>query len=133
MQTAQSTTSNAERLYYSSISSPYTQRLYRTYLQKYLAFYGIKNVSELLTKDHKEVESQIRVHHTVKRKGNEEKKIVLYQTFSWFLTQEFQELKNHKGAVRNLPPYYSEGRYPVRIELEEKEEGLGGLFRTTKT
>ena len=59
MQDAQSTTSNAERLYYSSISSPYTQRSYRTYLQKYLAFYGMKNVSELLTKDHKEVESQI--------------------------------------------------------------------------
>jgi site-specific recombinase XerC len=59
MQSAQSTTSNAERLYYSSISSPYTQRLYRTYLQKYLAFYGMKNVNELLNKDHKEIESQI--------------------------------------------------------------------------
>src|SRR6476659_1037160 len=59
MQVQQSTTSNAERLYYSSISSPYTQRLYRTYLQKYLAFYGMKDVDELLTKDHKEVESQI--------------------------------------------------------------------------
>ena len=30
-------------------------------------------------------------------KANEEK-IVLYQTFSWFLTQEFHELKNHKNA-----------------------------------
>jgi hypothetical protein len=30
-----------------------------------------------------------------------------------------------------LPPYYSEARYPVKAELEE--EGLGGLFRTTKT
>ena len=59
MQAAQSSTSNAERLYYSSISSPYTQRLYRTYLQKYLAFYGMKNISELLTKDHKEIERQI--------------------------------------------------------------------------
>jgi hypothetical protein len=49
----------AERLYFSSISSPYTQRLYRTYLSKYLAFHGMKNVSELLTKDHKEIESQI--------------------------------------------------------------------------
>jgi type IV secretory pathway TraG/TraD family ATPase VirD4 len=51
--------SKAERLYYSSISSPYTQRLYRTYLSKYLAFYGMKNVSDLLDKDHKEIESQI--------------------------------------------------------------------------
>jgi len=50
---------NVERLYYSSISSPYTQRLYRIYLQKYLAFYKIKEVSELLKKDHKEIESQI--------------------------------------------------------------------------
>jgi site-specific recombinase XerC len=55
MQAAQpATTSNAERLYFNSISSPYTQRLYRTYLQKYLALYGMKNVSELLTKDHNE-------------------------------------------------------------------------------
>jgi hypothetical protein len=59
MQAAQSTTSNSERLYYSSISSPYTQRLYRIYLQKYLAFYGMKEVSELLKKDHKEIEGQI--------------------------------------------------------------------------
>jgi site-specific recombinase XerC len=51
--------SKAERLYYSSISSPYTQRLYRTYLSKYVAFYGMKNVSDLLDKDHKEIESQI--------------------------------------------------------------------------
>ena len=67
-------------------------------------------------------------------KGNEEKKIVLYQTFSWFLTSEFQKLKNYKGAVRNLPPYYSEGKYPVRteIELEEEDEGLGGSFSYDK-
>ncbi len=46
-------------MYFSSISLPYTQRSYRTYLQKYLKLYGIKRVSELLTKDHKEVEKQI--------------------------------------------------------------------------
>ena len=79
MQAAQSTTSNAERLYYSSISSPYTQRLYRTYLQKYLAFYGMKNVSELLTKDHKEVESQIiEFIITLKEKGMKRSAIANY-------------------------------------------------------
>ena len=68
-------------------------------------------------------------------KGNEEKKIVLYQTFSWFLTPEFQELRNHKDAVRNLPPYYSEGKYPIRIEMETEleEEGLGGYFSYDKS
>ncbi|MGA7976205.1 MAG: hypothetical protein WB975_03135, partial [Nitrososphaeraceae archaeon] len=59
MQAAQSTVTDAERLYYSSISSPYTQRCYRIYLRKYLAFYGMTNVSELLDKDHKEIEHQI--------------------------------------------------------------------------
>ncbi len=49
----------AERLYFSSIASPYTQNLYRIYLQKYLAFYGMTNVSELLTKDQKQIENQI--------------------------------------------------------------------------
>ena len=32
---------------------------YRTYLQKYLAFHGMKNITELLVKGHKEIESQI--------------------------------------------------------------------------
>jgi site-specific recombinase XerC len=52
-------TEDVERLFYSSIASSYTQRSYRTYLNKYLAFYGMKNISELLTKDHKEIEHQI--------------------------------------------------------------------------
>ncbi|MGB0004128.1 MAG: hypothetical protein WBP74_05655, partial [Nitrososphaeraceae archaeon] len=60
MQAAQSSTAtDAERLYYSSISSPYTQRCYRIYFKKYLAFYGMKEVGELLSKDHKEIEHQI--------------------------------------------------------------------------
>ena len=52
---------NAERLYFSSISLPNTQNLYKIYLQKYLAFYGLKNATELLTKD----------HNNGKRKSNE--------------------------------------------------------------
>ena len=59
MQTEEVTEQDVERLFYSSISSPYTKQSYRTYLTKYLAFYGMKNVSELLTKDHKEIEHQI--------------------------------------------------------------------------
>jgi site-specific recombinase XerD len=59
MQSIQPTVTKAERLYYSSLSSSYTQRSYRTYLSKYLAFYGMKNITELLSKDHKEIESQI--------------------------------------------------------------------------
>ena len=57
----QQTDEDVERLFYSSIASPYTRRTFRIYLQKYLAFYGMKNVSELLspTKDHKEIERQI--------------------------------------------------------------------------
>ncbi len=50
---------NAERLYFSSITSPYTQKHYRLYLQKYLEYYGMNNVTELLTKEHKTVENQI--------------------------------------------------------------------------
>ncbi len=65
-------------------------------------------------------------------KGNEEKKIVLYQTFSWFLTPEFQELKNPKCVVRNLPPYYSEAEYPVRVEIQLEDEGLGRSFSYDK-
>ncbi len=49
---------NAERLYFSSITSPYTQKNYRLYLQKYLEYYGMNNVTELLTKEHKTAEGQ---------------------------------------------------------------------------
>lgn len=81
MQVAQSTTSNTERLYCNSISSPYTQRLYRTYLSKYLAFYGMKNVSELLKKDPKEIESQIiEFIITLKEKGMKRAAISNYTT-----------------------------------------------------
>jgi hypothetical protein len=52
-------TTDVERVYYSSLSSPYTQRSYRTYLSRYLAHYGMKNITELLSKSHKEIESQI--------------------------------------------------------------------------
>ena len=52
-------TTDIERLFYSSIASPYTQRTYRIYLQKYLKGNGMSNVSELLEKDHKEIEHQI--------------------------------------------------------------------------
>ena len=52
-------TADVERLYYSSIASPYTQKSYRTYLSKYLAFYGMKEVGDLLTKDHKQIENEI--------------------------------------------------------------------------
>ncbi len=38
------TDEDVERLFYNSLTSPYTQRSLRTYLQKYLAFYGMKNV-----------------------------------------------------------------------------------------
>jgi integrase len=75
MQAAQQPT-DAERLYYSSISSPYTQRSYRTYLQKYLAFYGMKNVAELLSKDHKEIESQI-INFIVTSKEKRMKRIAI--------------------------------------------------------
>ena len=65
-------------------------------------------------------------------KPNSEKQIVLYQTFGWFLTEEFRKLKVMvpKSAVRNLPPYYFEGKYPVRVEIED--EGVGGLFLTAQ-
>ena len=60
-------------------------------------------------------------------KLNSEKQIVLYQTFSWFLTEEFRKLKiAPKSAVRNLPPYYSEGNYPVRIEQSAIESSQVG-------
>ena len=71
MQSAQSA-KDVERLFYSPIASPYTRKTYRTYLQKYLAFYGMKQVSELLEKDrdHKEIEHQIiNFIITLKEKG----------------------------------------------------------------
>ena len=67
---------NAERLYYSSLSSPYTQRSYRTYLQKYLQTFGMKEVSELLNKDHKEIESQI-IDFIITSKENGMKRIAI--------------------------------------------------------
>ena len=50
---------DVERLFYSSIASPYTQKTYRIYLQKYLEYNGMSNVSDLLNRDHKEIEHQI--------------------------------------------------------------------------
>ena len=55
----QQTDEDVERLFYSSITSPYTRRTYRIYLQKFLEYNGMSNVSQLLTKDHKEIEHQI--------------------------------------------------------------------------
>ncbi len=51
--------SNAERLFLNSLPSPYTQRCYKVYLSKYLDHYGMKNVTDLLSKDHKQIENQI--------------------------------------------------------------------------
>jgi hypothetical protein len=52
---------SSERLFLNSINSPYTKKVYKTYLTKFLVFCGMNNnnVSELLEKDHKEIEKQI--------------------------------------------------------------------------
>jgi hypothetical protein len=76
MKAIQPTVTTAERLYYSSLSSPYTQRSYRTYLSKYLAHYGMKNMSELLSKDHKEIEGQI-IDFIISSKENGMKRIAI--------------------------------------------------------
>ena len=69
-------TEDVERLFYSSIPSPYTQRTYRIYLQKYLQCNGMNNVTELLTKDHKEIEHQI-IEFIIQSKENGMKRIAI--------------------------------------------------------
>ena len=81
---------------------------------------------------------------------NSVKEIILHKNFEWFLTEEFKLLSQkipptisllsekylttnvHNNRYRDittpLPPYYSEGEYPVRIVVELEEEGLGGCF-----
>ena len=73
----QPTVTSAERHYYSSLSSPYTQRSYQTYLSKiFETNYGMKNITELLSKGHKEIERQI-IDFIIKSKEKGMKRIAI--------------------------------------------------------
>jgi hypothetical protein len=49
----------SERLFLNSVGSQYTKNHYRIYLQKYLDICGYKDATELLSRNHKEVENEI--------------------------------------------------------------------------
>lgn len=64
-----------------------------------------------------------------------EKQITLKDDFDWFLSEDFHAVRNLPPySSEPLPPYYSEGEYPVRIQLHQDDdiimidEGLGGSF-----
>jgi hypothetical protein len=52
-------TSDKERLFLNSVSSPFTRSQYKVHLQKYLQIYGYKDTTELLSKDHIQIENQL--------------------------------------------------------------------------
>ena len=56
-----------------------------------------------------------------------EKQIILMDEFDWFLYEDFHAVRNLLPySSEPLPPFYSEGKYPVRMELDG--QGLGGSF-----
>lgn len=46
----------SERLFLNSINSKYTQTSYKFYLKRYLEICGYKEMDELLSRDHKQIE-----------------------------------------------------------------------------
>lgn len=58
--------------------------------------------------------------------NNSEKEINLYQSFSWFLSEEFNKL-----AVRNLPPIPRDGELQV-LKSKDKSSDNGGHFSDSK-
>jgi hypothetical protein len=58
-----------------------------------------------------------------------EKQITLKDDFDWFLSDDFLAVRNLSPySSAPLPPYYSEGEYPVRMEIELEGQGQGGSF-----
>ena len=72
--------------------------------------------------------------------GSPEKQIMLKEEFDWFLSEDFSSVRNlppysYSYSSEDLPIYYSEGEYPVRIYQDDMimiDEGLGGSFSYTQ-
>jgi len=69
----------SERLFLNSVASKYTRTAYKFYLQKYLEICGYKDTTELLARDHKQIENEIiEVIITFKEKGMKRAAIANY-------------------------------------------------------
>jgi integrase len=69
----------SERLFLNSINSKYTQTSYKFYLKRYLDICGYKDMDELLSRDHKQIENEIiEVIITFKEKGMKRQAISNY-------------------------------------------------------
>ncbi|MGC2431547.1 MAG: hypothetical protein WA393_10955, partial [Nitrososphaeraceae archaeon] len=69
----------SESLFLNSINSKYTQTSYKFYLKRYLEICGYKEMDELLSRDHKQIENEIiEVIITFKEKGMKRQAISNY-------------------------------------------------------
>lgn len=95
----------SERLFLNSVSSSYTRHSYRIYLQKYLQIVGYHDLTELLSRDHKQVENEIiEFIITFKEKGMKYSTIINYIKPVISFCKINDIMLNTKKINRFMPP-----------------------------
>jgi hypothetical protein len=107
-------TSDKERLFLNSVSSPYTRSQYKVHLQKYLQICGYKDTAELLSKDHIEIENQlIDFIISCKEKGMKHGAISNYLKPVVTLCKISDITVNTKKVTRRISKIYDKDNPPV--------------------
>jgi integrase len=96
---------DSERLFLNSVSSVYTRNQYKVHLQKYLEICGYKDLSELLSKDHIQIENEL-IHFIIscKEKGMKHAAIMNYVKPIVTLAKISDIMVNTKKVCRFMPP-----------------------------
>jgi site-specific recombinase XerC len=96
----------SDRLFLSSIASPYTLASYKFYMKKYLETYGYNDMNELLTKDHKQIENEIiEIIIKFKEKGMKRQAISNYIRPVISFCKINDIILNSKRINKFMPPY----------------------------
>lgn len=109
MQTAQFPVQNLnqvqiERLFLNSVPSAYTRNLYKIYIERYLYMCGYKNTTDLLSRDHKQIEGElIEVIISLKEKGMKYAAIMNYVKPVITLCKISDIMINTKKVTRFMP------------------------------
>lgn len=95
----------SERLFLNSVGSEYTKQHYKLYLQKYLDICGYKDTTELLSRDHKQIERElIEVIITLKENGMKHEAIMNYIKPVITFCKISDIMINTRKVTRFMPP-----------------------------
>lgn len=95
----------SERLFLNSVGSNYTRTAYKFYLKKYLDVCGYKDTTELLARDHKQIENEIiEVIITFKEKGMKRAAIANYTKPVISFCKINDKMLNTRKINKFLPP-----------------------------